>query len=178
MSRRGRSGGGSAVALVAALAALQSVAAVFFIADAIADLAAEGFTPHLVIEATIAAALVAGVAAGALQARAMLAEARRKEAALAIAAGALSEVVAARFRDWKLTPAEADVAAFALKGFDVAEIAAFRNAATGTVRAQLARVYEKAGVNSRSGLASLFLEDLLGPPAPGAPSSREGHRAC
>jgi DNA-binding CsgD family transcriptional regulator len=176
MSRRGRSGGGSAVGLVAALAALQSVAAVFFIADAIADRAAEGFTPHLVIEATIAAALVAGVAAGAFQARAMLAEARRKEAALAIAAGALSEVVAARFRDWNLTPAEADVAAFALKGFDVAEIATFRNAAAGTVRAQLARVYEKAGVNSRSGLASLFLEDLLGPPA--APSSREGPRAC
>lgn len=175
MSRGVRNARGPGVAAVAALAALQSIAAVFFIADAAGDIVAEGGTPHIVIEATIAVALVAGVVLGALQARAMLSEARRKAAALAVAAGALGEVVAARFREWKLTPAEADVAAFALKGFDVAEIAAFRNAAAGTVRAQLARVYEKAGVSSRSGLASLFLEDLLAPPfAPAPPSPDRG----
>jgi len=151
-------------AVVAGLVALQSIGAVFFIGDAVADIAAGGLTPHLAIEAIIAAALVGGVVMGALQVRAMLAAARRKDAALAIAAGALSDVVAMRFKDWKLTPAEADVAVFALKGCDIAEIAALRGAAAGTVRAQLARVYEKAGVNSRSALASLFLEDLLTPP--------------
>jgi DNA-binding NarL/FixJ family response regulator len=175
MSRGARRARGPGVAAMAALAALQSVAGVFFIVDAAGDIVAEGITPHIVIEATIATALVAGVVLGAFQARAMLAEARRKEAALAVAAGALGEVVASRFRAWRLTPAEADVAAFALKGFDVAEIAALRNAAAGTVRAQLARVYEKAGVGSRAGLASLFLEDLLGPPfAPVPPSPDRG----
>ena len=49
----------------------------------------------------------------------------------------------------------------ALKGFDVAEIAAIRNAASGTVRAQLTRVYAKAEVSSRAQLLSLFIEDLL-----------------
>ncbi|RRN63819.1 LuxR C-terminal-related transcriptional regulator [Caulobacter sp. 602-1] len=61
----------------------------------------------------------------------------------------------------RLTPAEADVAIFALKGIEVAQIARLRGSAASTVRAQLARVYEKSGVNSRAGLACLFLEDLM-----------------
>lgn len=148
---------------VAGVAVLQAIAAAFFIADAAGDVAVEGWTIHVAVEGVIAFALLAGVVTGALQLRRMLAEARRKTAALALAAGAFGEVMAARFRDWKLTPAEADVAVFALKGCDIAEIAALRHAAQGTVRAQLARVYEKAGVNSRAGLACLFLEDLLAP---------------
>ena len=36
--------------------------------------------------------------------------------------------------------------------------------AAGTVRAQLTRIYQKAGVNSRSALASLFLDELIAAP--------------
>lgn len=155
---------------VSLVVALQAVAAVFFIGDAMADIREGGLSPHVVIEAIIAAALLGGVAVGALQVRRMWAEGHRRQAALAVAAGALSEVAAQKFRDWKLTPAEADVAIFALKGLDIAEIAALRGSATGTVRAQLAKVYEKSGVNSRAGLATLFLEDLMAGPLvpPGA----------
>lgn len=167
MSRGARRRGEAGPVAVAVVTALQAVAAAFFIADAAADLAAEGPTGHVVVETLIALALVAGVATGALQVRRMLAEARKAAAALAVAAGALGEVMAARFREWGLTPAEADVAVFALKGCDVAEIAALRKAAPGTVRAQLARVYEKAGVRSRSALATLFLEDLIAAPVRG-----------
>ena len=149
---------------VSVVVAIQAVAAVFFIGDALADIRNAGPSPHIVIEVIIALALLAGVGVGALQVRRMWTEGRRRQAALAVAAGALSTVAALRFREWRLTPAEADVAVFALKGFDVAEIAVLRGSASGTVRAQLARVYEKAGVNSRSGLASLFLEDLMTAP--------------
>lgn len=155
---------------VAAVAALQAVASAFFLADATADIASVGLSGHVVIEAVIAIALLAGVVTGALQLRRLITEGRRKSAALAVAAGALSEVMSAHFREWKLTPAEADVAVFALKGCDIAEIAALRQAAPGTVRAQLARVYEKAGVHSRSALASLFLEELIATP----PSRKDG----
>lgn len=151
---------------VAAVAALQALAAVFFIVDAAGDVAAQGVTWHVAIEGVIALALLAGVVTGSLQLRTILAAGRRKSAALAVAAGALSEVIQERARAWGLTPAEADVAVFALKGCDVAEIAALRKSAPGTVRAQLARVYEKAGVRSRSELASLFLEDLIAAPEP------------
>jgi DNA-binding CsgD family transcriptional regulator len=154
---------------VSLVVAVQAVAAVFFIGDALADIRNSGPSLHILIEAVIAFALLAGVAVGALQVRQMWMEGRRRQAALAVAAGALSEVVALRFREWRLTPAEADVAVFALKGFDVAEIAGLRGSAAGTVRAQLAHVYEKAGVNSRSALASLFLEDLLIEPVIASP---------
>ena len=149
---------------VSVVVAVQAVAAVFFIGDALADIRNAGPSPHVVIEGISAFALLAGVAVGAWQVRRLWIEGRRRQAALAVAAGALSEVVAQRFREWGLTPAEADVAVFALKGCDVAEIAALRGSAAGTVRAQLARVYDKAGVNSRSALATLFLDDLMTAP--------------
>ena len=148
--------------LVAATVVVQAVAAVFFVADALGDIAADGISLHIVIEGLIAFALLAGVFLGAWHMRMLLAEARRREQALAVARGALAEHVAARFRDWGLTAAESDVALFALKGCDAAEIATLRGAAQGTVRAQLSQVYAKAGVSSQAGLVSLFFEDLLG----------------
>jgi DNA-binding CsgD family transcriptional regulator len=154
---------------VAGVVALQALAVTFFVLDAAADVAADGLNLHVAIEAVAALGLLAGVALGLLQLRALLAAGRRKTAALAVAAGALSEVFEARAREWRLTPAEADVAIFALKGCDVAEIAQLRNAAPGTVRAQLTRVYHKAGVSSRGALASLFLDELIVAPVPAAP---------
>ena len=79
----------------------------------------------------------------------------------AAARGAMSDLVRQRFLDWQLTGAEADVALFALKGFDAAEIAHLRGAASGTTRAQLARIYAKAGVHSQVGLIALMVEDLV-----------------
>jgi DNA-binding CsgD family transcriptional regulator len=155
-------------AAVAGVVALQSLAVAFFAVDAAADVAAEGVGPHVAVEALAALGLLAGVVIGLLQLRGLLAAGRRKSAALAVAAGALSEVIEARAREWGLTPAEADVAIFALKGCDVAEIARLRSAAPGTVRAQLARIYQKAGVNSRSELGSLFLDELISDPLIGA----------
>jgi hypothetical protein len=58
----------------------------------------------------------------------------------------------------------------------VAEIAELRGAAQGTVRAQLTRIYAKAGVSGRAQFAAFFVEDLLGeslPPAQPAASVQE-----
>lgn len=167
MSRRTRFAPQPRPELLAGVVALQTLAVAFFVLDAAGDVAAEGVTAHVAVEALAALALLAGVAVGLLQLRGLLAADRRKTAALAVAAGALSEVIVARAREWGLTPAEADVAVFALKGCDVAEIARLRRAAPGTVRAQLTRIYQKAGVNSRAALASLFLDELIAGPAAG-----------
>ena len=147
--------------LVAVVVVVQAVAAVFFVADALGDVTESGITVHIVIEAVIAFALLMGVFLGAWHMRLLLAEARRREEALAVAQGALAQHIEARFADWGLTAAESDVALFALKGCDAAEIARLRGAAQGTVRAQLSQVYAKAGVTSQAGLVSLFLDDLL-----------------
>ncbi|MEC5289051.1 LuxR C-terminal-related transcriptional regulator [Aurantimonas sp. C2-6-R+9] len=147
--------------LLAALLAIQTLCAVFFVADVASDLRWGGLTAHTALEGAVAFALILGIAFAAFEMRRTLERNRRAEAALSSASGAFAELIDAYFEDWGLTPAEADVALFALKGLDVAEIAAFRGAASGTVRAQLARVYAKAKVSNRPQFISLFIEELL-----------------
>lgn len=155
---------------ISILVALQALACAFFLADLAGDLMADGIGAHLVIEGMAAIALLAAVVLGALQVRSLIAAARRDEAAVAAAQGALAELIHLRFEEWQLTAAEADVALFALKGCDIGEIAGLRGSAAGTVRAQLARVYAKAGVDSQSGLIALFLEELIAHPEEIRPS--------
>lgn len=143
------------------LLALQALAATFFLADLIGDLLGGEFGFHIIVEALAAFALIAAVVLGALQVRGLIATARRDEAAIAAAKGALAHFIRLRFDEWRLTPAEADVALFALKGCDIAQIAGLRGSAQGTVRAQLARVYAKAGVEAQTELIALFLEELV-----------------
>ena len=86
-----------------------------------------------------------------------------------MAAGALAELMEDYFRQWALTPSEADVAAFTIKGYSIAEIATLRGSAEGTVKTHLNAIYRKAGVQGRGQLVSLLIEDLLnGPLVPGA----------
>jgi DNA-binding CsgD family transcriptional regulator len=143
--------------------ALQALAAVLFLADFAADVANEGWTGHLAVEGLAALALLAAVVAGAVQVRTLIDQARQDDLAVALSRQAIGELVQRRFAEWKLTAAEADVALFAIKGCDAAEIARMRGAALGTVRAQLTRVYAKAGVNSQSALVALFLDELIDP---------------
>lgn len=149
---------------ISVLVALQALACAFFLVDLVGDISADGIGPHLVIEGMAATALVVAVVLGTYQVRNLIAAARRDQAAVAVAQGALADLIRLRFVEWQLTASEADVALFALKGCDIAEIAGLRGSAAGTVRAQLARVYAKAGVDSQSGLIALFLEELIAPP--------------
>ncbi|MFD2175904.1 helix-turn-helix transcriptional regulator [Rhodobacter lacus] len=149
-------------AVLAAVVLLQAVAVLFFVGDAASDILRDGPGPETLFEGFIAIALSSGVVAGGWQLRRALETQRAQARALDVARGALAEVIEAQFSRWGLTPAERDVALFALKGLDVAEIAELRGAAAGTVRAQMARVYAKSGVSGRAQFAALFVEDLLG----------------
>lgn len=151
------------LAAVAATIVVQAVATVFFVADAVADITVghAAMDLHQGMELLIAFSLAAGVLTGTWHMKRLLADARRQEEALAIAKGALADLIENRFAAWKLTAAEQEVALFALKGCDVAEIAQLRHAAAGTVRAQLSRIYAKAGVSGQAMLMSLFVEELL-----------------
>jgi DNA-binding CsgD family transcriptional regulator len=147
-----------------AIMALQVVAAAFFVADGIEDQvaqASQGFSLDLAMECVIAIALLGGVILSSRYIVRLTRELRWKEESLARAKGAFAEHVAFRFQEWKLTPGEGQVALFALKGCDVAEIARLRGAAAGTIRSQLSQIYAKAGVASQAMLVSVFIEDLL-----------------
>ena len=151
-------------AALLAVLALQALAAVFFVGDVLADVLTGGWSGHTLTETTVSVALLAGLVLSALALRSALERMRAQDAALAVARGALADVINRQFADWALTPAERDVGMLALKGLDVAEIAQLRGAAAGTVRAQLSRVYAKAGVTGRAQFASVFVEELLDPP--------------
>lgn len=148
---------------------LQVIAAIFFAFDSVEDQLAEarhGFSIDAVMESFIALALLGGIVLSSRYILRMKRELRWKDQALANARGALAEHIALRFQEWGLTPGEGEVALFALKGCDVAEIARLRDVAAGTVRSQLSQVYTKAGVKSQAMLVSLFIDDLIdtGPP--------------
>lgn len=145
---------------------IQSLGTVFFVGDVIGDLRADPFSAHFIFEAVVTAALVLGILFGAFALRRTIELLRAQDQALAVARGALSDVIETQFAAWALTPAERDVGLLALKGLDVAEIAELRGAAQGTVRAQLTRIYSKAGVSGRAQFAAFFVEDLLGAGVP------------
>ena len=90
---------------------------------------------------------------------------RWRETAKAHVTG-LSQAIAAQFRSWGLTEAEADVAGLMLKGLAHKEIAALRSGSEATVRQHATGVYRKSGLTSRSQLTAYFLEDLLMPQDP------------
>ena len=81
-----------------------------------------------------------------------------------MASGAFARVIEEHFDTWGLSASERDVAMLAIKGLSIAEIAALRNTKEGTVKAQNAAVYRKAGVSGRLQLLSLFIEELLAEP--------------
>ncbi|TDQ59931.1 helix-turn-helix transcriptional regulator [Phaeovulum veldkampii] len=121
------------------------------------------------IEIGAALGLVLGLVLGGLTLRRSLRETAAANARLRRASGVFHELLAERFADWGLTPAERDVALFALKGMSTAEIARLRATSEGTVKAQTNAIYRKAGVSGRPQLLSLFIEDLMaGDPSPEA----------
>lgn len=147
-----------------AIVALQAVAAIFFLIDSVDEIILQlnaGIDFAVIAECVIAIALLAGVVLGARHTRKLMAEARRRESALAVARGALAEMLSLRFAEWQLSAGETDVALFAIKGCSVSEIAVLRKTAAGTVRSQLSQIYAKAGVTSQSMLISIFIEELL-----------------
>ena len=79
-----------------------------------------------------------------------------------IASGAFSTIMQKQFDEWGLTEAEQSVALLGIKGYSIAEIAKLRDTREGTIKAQNAAVYRKAGVSGRLQLLSHFVEDLIG----------------
>ncbi len=113
------------------------------------------------IEIGAALGLVLGAVMGVIALNRSDARRRRVEDQLQAASGAFNDLLQQRFREWGLTPAERDVALFAIKGMSLAEIATLRGTSEGTIKAQSAAVYRKAGVSGRAQLLSHFVEELM-----------------
>ncbi len=152
--------------IVGFLVLLQLLATTFFVGDILLTMLGIHRRPipwemREMIEIGAAVSLVVGVVLGVAVLSHMSRRTRRLEDQLRIAAGALEEIIRERFDGWGLTPAERDVALFAIKGLTTKEIAALRRTSEGTVKAQTNAIYRKAGVSSRAQLLGIFVEELL-----------------
>ena len=149
-----------------ALFGLQAICVLFIVSEEVAGAIfgeqAIGILESDGLEYLIITALVVGLIASGFEIRRGLKRQKRMEQQVKAASGAFASLLEEHFELWKLTPSEADVALLALKGFSIAEIAAFRQTAEGTVKAQCNAIYRKAGVSGRPQLLSLFIDELLG----------------
>lgn len=75
--------------------------------------------------------------------------------------GEFDALIQARFSEWRLTPAQRDVALLTMRGLRLSKIAEARHCAEGTVKAHLNAIFRAAGVGTRSELIGLFMEELL-----------------
>jgi DNA-binding CsgD family transcriptional regulator len=143
---------------------VQVLCAFFFVSKMLASIL--GVPPfnwmvHELIELAAALGLLLGALLGWLVLRKTLARNVVVEDQLRLASGAFFDVMEERFAAWELTPAERDVALFAIKGMSTQEIATLRDVSEGTVKAQTNAIYRKAGVSGRTQLLSLFIDDLM-----------------
>ena len=155
--------GRTAIALVFAL---QAACAIFFVSDIVASVLGLETTPlnweiRELMEIGAALGLLIGLGFGALMLAQAIRERNLARERLRRASGAFMDLLDERFAEWGLTPAEKDVALFAIKGMSLAEIAVLRNTSEGTVKAQTNAIYRKAGVSGRPQLLSLFIDDLM-----------------
>lgn len=152
--------------IIGAILAVQALCAFFFVSDIVASVFGLRARPiswqtRELIEIGAAVGLVLGLLLGAVALERAFRGQRLALERLRRASGAFMSLLSERFAEWGLTPAEADVALFAIKGLSTAEIAGLRQVSEGTVKAQTAAIYRKAGVTGRSQLLSLFIEDLM-----------------
>ena len=146
------------------LVAIQAICAVFFMAQITVSIL--GLTPYSwllyeMIELGAAVGLVLGTVLGWIVLRRTMVDKSQVEDKLRLASGAFMDVIEERFAAWDLTPAERDVALFAIKGMSTQEIAGLRGVSEGTIKAQTNAIYRKAEVSGRNQLLSLFIDDLM-----------------
>jgi len=146
---------------------IQVVCSVFFITDMASTVFGLSLMPtswmlYELMEISAALGLVIGSIVSAIALRRASKRRQRLEKQLKAASGAFMEMLNEKLDEWGLTPAEQDVALFAIKGFSTREISEMRNTSEGTIKAQTNAIYRKAGVSGRPQLLSLFIDDLMG----------------
>ena len=154
------------MALLVIVVSIQAVCALFFVFDMAAGLVGIERDPlswevRELLEIGAGVGLLLGVALGAVLLARTLRSNRAMEDRLRQLSGAFAELLDERFGAWGLTPSERDVAWFTIKGLSIAEIARLRGTSEGTVKAHSAAIYRKAGVNGRTQLLSLFIDELM-----------------
>lgn len=152
--------------LVVPILVVQVICGSFFTYDIVASILGLRTSPidwqlRELIEVGAITGLLLGSVLGFIALRRTESRMNKAEGQVRMASGAFMEVLHEHYDRWGLTPAERDVATFAMKGMSIQEIAQLRRTSTGTIKAQTNAIYRKAGVSGRPQLMSLFVEELI-----------------
>lgn len=152
--------------VLVAILLIQIICAIFFVSGIVASVLGIALPPLdwvyvELVEIGAALGLTIGIVISAIALARAQKRTAKAEAALRRAQSAFRDVLDERFHEWELTPAERDVALFAIKGFTTQEMAGMRSVSEGTIKAQTNAIYKKAGVHGRSQLLSLFIDELV-----------------
>lgn len=154
------------LATVASLFMAQALCAILYVSDILSarlrtESAPLSWRVRELLEIGAALGLIIGAVLGGLAMRRAVMDRDHAQERLRRASSDFIVILEERFTSWSLTPAERDVALFAIKGMSTAEIAVLRCTSEGTVKAQTNAIYRKAGVTGRSQLLSMFIDDLM-----------------
>ncbi len=149
---------------------MKLVALLFFLSDVLMDFrehlrtdtsySSEGLI-HLGFEVFAVSALAGGLVVSGKYVRLLRQKTVKAEQSLYNLKQDFDQLLNAKFAVWGLTPAEASVGLFMLRGFATADIASLRNTKIGTVKMQIHKVLQKSNAASRSDFASIFMDEFL-----------------
>lgn len=148
------------------LVILQSVCAAFFVIELLTDVFglrhwAVTWAVREILQIGASIGLVLGAVASIVLLRQTLQRVHTVEQQVRVASGALIDVLRDQFVIWELSPAERDVALFAIRGYSNAEIAKALGKSEATVKTQLNAIFRKAEVSGRTALVSHFIDTVL-----------------
>jgi DNA-binding CsgD family transcriptional regulator len=142
----------------------------FFGFDVVADVAAHRLAGasfasvelvHLIFETVAVFGLGYAVITLRQYLRLLQGEAESSKETIHMLRGNFDEVLRDKFKEWSLTAAERDVTLLIIRGLSVADIAAARNTAQGTIKAQSTSIFRKIGVGSKTELMSVIIDEFL-----------------
>ena len=142
----------------------------FFGFDVVADVAAHGIAGvsyasaeliHLIFETMAVLGLGYAVIMLRQYLRLLHVEAEASKETIHMLRGNFDEVLHDKFKQWRLTAAERDVTLLIIRGLSVADIAAARKTAQGTIKAQSTSIFRKVGVGSKTELMSVIIDEFL-----------------
>ena len=158
--------------------ALQALCSIAFVADLVSEFHLIWTHPaHPIAEGLTVVAMLAGMFLGLREIRSLVDQNEEMERRLRAFGSSFHDVLEQAFEGWALTASERDVALFMIKGMSIAEIATLRRTQAGTVKAQCAAIYRKAGVSGRAQLLSGIVDDLTAGSALGSEAGPEAPAA-
>lgn len=155
---------------LAVLVVIQIICAAFFIIELLTDILglrhwAVAWEVREALQVAASLSLLLGALASIVLLQNTLRRVHDVEQQIRASAGLFLEVMEDQFDLWGFSPAEKDVALFAIRGYSNQEIAQARGKSEATIKTQLNAVFRKSGAAGRAALVSHFI-DILASEAP------------